>query len=128
MPKNTTSAVARRERALKYSAICDRLGPVGQAAERAADARRSRAARPSAARTGVMPYVVIEGELVGGLEPARGIRLGTAASLAGIHISVTASMMKVAMAAQATMSRAGVAEQRDDRDRGEERRTGSGRR
>jgi hypothetical protein len=51
-----------------------------------------------------MPYVVIRVSWLEISRRLRGIRFGTAASLAGIHIRVTVSPMKVAMTVQATVS------------------------
>jgi hypothetical protein len=51
-----------------------------------------------------MPYVVIRVSWFDTSSRLRGIRLGTAASLAGIHMRVTVSPMKVANTVHATMS------------------------
>jgi hypothetical protein len=63
-----------------------------------------RAESASAARIGVIPYVVTRVSWLLISMRDFGIRLGTAASLAGIQISVIVSPMKVAMVAQATMT------------------------
>jgi hypothetical protein len=52
----------------------------------------------------VIPYVVIKVSWFDTSSRLRGIRLGTAASLAGIHISVTVSPMNVAMTVHATVT------------------------
>src|SRR4051812_29213409 len=54
--------------------------------------------------TGVIPYVVARVSWFAASSRARGIRFGTAASLAGVHIIAAASMTKVATPVQASTS------------------------
>jgi hypothetical protein len=62
------------------------------------------AERVSAARTGVIPYVVTSVSWLDTSIRDFGMRLGTAASFAGIQIRVSVSPMNVAMVAQVTVS------------------------
>ncbi len=102
MPKNTTSAVASREKPLNQSASWVGSAQCGTATPECW-ATLVRADRPSAARIGVMPYVVIRVSWLDTSICDLGSRLGTAASLAGTQIRVTDSPMNVAIAAQVTV-------------------------
>src|SRR5690606_39720946 len=88
MPKNTTSAVASRERALSDSATRVARVPASHSIRASiGDASGSIPASSSAASTGATPYVAISDSWLAASSLARGTRLGTAASLAGFHRS-----------------------------------------